>query len=85
MAIQKASSRTIDGFQTKNQEDYSDTTTMEVQAVRLALPGFYTRLRHMWLFSNHQVGQVGFLRVLRFPPTKNTDNEMMIACFIIVV
>ena len=30
MAIQKASSRTIDGFQTENQEEYSDTTTMEV-------------------------------------------------------
>ena len=68
--------KTIDGFQTENQEDYSDTT-MEVQAVRLALPGFYSRLRHMWWFSNHQVGQVGFPRVLRFPPTKtqNTDNE----------
>ena len=47
MAIQKASSRTIDDFQTENQEDYSDTTTMEVQAVRLALPGFYSRLQHM--------------------------------------
>ena len=47
MAIQKASSRTIDGFQTENQEDYSDTTTMEVQAVRLALPGFYSRLWHL--------------------------------------
>jgi len=87
MAIQKASSRTIDGFQTKNQEDYSDTTTMEVQAVRLALPGFYTRLRHMWLFSNHQVGQVGFLRVLRFPPTKkhwqrNDDSLFHNRCLI---
>ena len=25
------------------QKEYSDTTTMEVQAVRLALPGFYSR------------------------------------------
>ena len=33
MAIQKALSRTIDGFQIKKQEDYSDTTAMEVQAV----------------------------------------------------
>ena len=29
------------------QKEYSDTTTMEVQAVRLALPRFYTRLWHM--------------------------------------
>ena len=54
------------------QKEYSDTTTMEVQAVRLALPGFYT---------NHHVGQVGFLRVLRFPPTKTLTTKMSIACF----
>ena len=48
---------------------------MEEQAVRLALPGFYSRLRHMWWFSNHQVGQVGFPPGTPVSSHKNTDNE----------
>ena len=38
-------------------------------------PGFDTRRRHMRWSCGHQVRQVGFLRALRFPPTRGPSER----------
>ena len=38
-------------------------------------PGFDTRRRHVRWSYDHQVRQVGFLRALRFPPTRRPSKR----------